>query len=943
MSMTDDVRTRVLRELPDDATETFDPAKCRFAELGAREDDPTVGYGTAAHGGGHEGPVHAELNGATGYELHRIIGRGGFAEVWEATQRSLRRTVAVKRLREDVARDEKAARLASEGFRSEARTAAALEHPNIVPAYDAVEDLEGRPQLAMKLVRGTNWREMILEDIDTPLGELLERHLPILIDVAQAVAFAHSRGIIHRDIKPSQVMVGEFGEVLLLDWGLALPCGTTVTPSVGAVGPPVSGGDSGDAETPTWTSCPAGTPAFMAPEQTDATPRRLGRWTDVYLLGGTLYFLLTGTVPRPAMDAAEAFLAAMHDEIEPPRQRAPDREIPGDLEELAMRALQRDPHLRPTATEFVVSLQASLSGANQRRESGSLTRSIQRALPRLEGSYAELSQCLADVARAEGLWRANPAIPGLREHLHERYAVAALHNGDLELARRQAAQLEAEHVRRDLEDRIMRSADTLGRAVRQRRVFFAASVLLAVVLAVVAVKYLSDQRAAQLRLEQQRNAAIAARDQAEGLTAFMLEDLTPDLESLGRLDLLDQVAQNALEYYESVPAEESDVGIMARRSLALRNAGRVLRDQGHSAEAKAAVTRSLEVATALVELAPEASGALAHLADRWLEMGVLMQRTADPDAAQNAFDQAVTLYDQLLAAEPDLAEYRRGLAGGLFGRAFEWWGRADYERALADLSTAGELLEEPTEPSAEDRESIRLLLDVRARQGHVLRDAGQLDAAVRTTREAIAIGESLTTAEPRNVMYRSTLAECWSSLGFALWQANDLEGALSAYQDALKLNSELAEQDPSNQNRQRRLADTQANVGQMQAELRDDRSALRSLSAAVAILEPLVTQHRGQADWSYSLASALLELGQVHSSRGETAAARSAWARAAEVMAPIATQREDLYYLDTYARALLYVGDVERARPIVEDLLSKGWSHPEFEELCRRHGLATEP
>jgi tetratricopeptide (TPR) repeat protein len=780
---------------------------------------------------------------------------------------------------------------------------------------------------------------MVLEDIDAPVGELLERHLPILIDVAQAVAFAHSRGIIHRDIKPSQVMVGEFGEVLLLDWGLALPCAMTVSPSHGAVEPVASSGDPNVPDAETWTSCPAGTPAFMAPEQTDATPHRLGRWTDVYLLGGTLYFLLTGTVPRPAMDAAEAFLAAMHEEIEPPRQRAPDRDIPADLEQLAMRALQRDARQRPTATELVVSLQASLSGAGQRRESRSLTRSIGRALLAMGSTYAELSQGLADLARAEGLWKANPAISGLREELHQQYAEAAVENGDLELARRQAAQLTNAEARQRIEATISQRAAALRQTAVQRRVFLGVSVALAVVLVGLAVTYTVDQHRAQRRLEAQRNAAVAARVQAEELTSFMLEDLTPGLESLGRLDLLDQVARSAVAYYESVPADASDGGILTRRSLALRNAARVLRDQGHLDEARTAAVSSLDVAAELADQHPESAKARAELADRWLELGELMQGTADPTAARQAVDTAVALYEELLAEGREQPGVRHGLARALFGVAYEAWGSGRFEPAQEALRRAEQILVELIADRPSDLGSSELLLEVRARHGHVLRDAGELRAAVGMTREAVAIGEALVEAEPTNVMYRSGLAECYSSLGFALWQLEDLETALRAYERALSIHQELAERDPSNRHRLRRLADSRANVGEMQHELGETDRALSSLSAAVTVLEELVAGNPENADWSYSLAAALLELGHVHAARDDSSAARSAWRRAAEAMEAIASQRADMYYLDTYARALLLLGDVDAARPVAEELMAKGWSNPEFEALCRRHGL----
>jgi serine/threonine protein kinase len=204
--------------------------------------------------------------------------------------------VAVKRLRQDILRrasqDPETYAKLDIAFLQESLTAAALDHPNILPIHELGRDGDGLPQLAMKLVRGQVWESLIYYDRDLSFPDFLDRHLPIFVSVCQAVAFTHSRGIIHRDIKPSQVMVGDFGEVLLMDWGLAMIYDEEVAKET--LAELLATRIAATRET---SVNPAGTPSYMAPEQTDPECTRLAAETDIYLLGGVLYYLLTGRGP----------------------------------------------------------------------------------------------------------------------------------------------------------------------------------------------------------------------------------------------------------------------------------------------------------------------------------------------------------------------------------------------------------------------------------------------------------------------------------------------------------------------------------------------------------------------------------------------------------------------------------------------------------------------
>ncbi len=200
------------------------------------------------------------------YEVARRLGRGGMGVVYAARDRVLEREVAVKVLDAADARGDAARRL-----RDEARILARLEHPGIVPVHDAGTLADGRVYYVMKLVRG--------EPLDAALGPDTSRaeRLDVFLRICDAVAFAHAHGIVHLDLKPANVMRGRFGEVLVMDWGVARI---------------LSGGDGAGEPV-------AGTPGFMAPEQGHGADARVDARADVYALGVILAGWLPPPLPRP--------------------------------------------------------------------------------------------------------------------------------------------------------------------------------------------------------------------------------------------------------------------------------------------------------------------------------------------------------------------------------------------------------------------------------------------------------------------------------------------------------------------------------------------------------------------------------------------------------------------------------------------------------------------
>jgi serine/threonine protein kinase len=241
----------------------------------------------------------------TRYEALGVLGKGGMGTVYRARDRELQREVALKVMGPAQTGDGTVARL-----RNEARVLARLEHPGLVPVHDIGTLPDGRLFYVMRLVRGKRLDEHARQERSLPaLLRLFER-------VCDAVAFAHAQGVLHRDLTPANVMVGPFGEVLVLDWGLAKEVGK-VGPA-GAPEPPreeraLLGAALADAPTRTQRGTVMGTPGFMAPEQARGEVDGLDQRADVYALGALLRFLLEAraeAAPRPLQAIAAKAAAA---------------------------------------------------------------------------------------------------------------------------------------------------------------------------------------------------------------------------------------------------------------------------------------------------------------------------------------------------------------------------------------------------------------------------------------------------------------------------------------------------------------------------------------------------------------------------------------------------------------------------------------------------------
>lgn len=773
------------------------------------------------------------------YERQKFHAKGGIGQVWFTHDANFDRNVALKELLPERRSEHDLRR-----FLLEARVTGQLEHPGIVPVYGLHQDAETGVFYTMRFIQGKTLREEIRELHNRAMGKPstleMANLLNAFIAICNTIEFAHSKGVIHRDLKGQNVAVGEFGEVIVLDWGLAKIIGGA-EPKL-----PNSAPDDDSAFDTTQDGVVVGTPAYMSPEQALADNERVGSRSDVYSLGVILYEILTGELPFKANDVSS--LLHMVATTPPPRPTQVSSSVPRTLEAICLKAMAKTPEDRyasarelgdeirryladepvaalpdsvmarlgrwgrrnrtlvATAGSVLVALVVALtvgaillSRANTRVNDQKLL-----AEQNAERSHANFKQAVVSINKFYTMVSETQLldVPGmiplrndLLQNAFDHYSTLAAQNADNPVLKGMLADAVYRMARIQMDlGKDDEAADSIQEclAIHERLKTNGDGSELG---PVSYAKVIS----AMCSLEMKRGnpeASMERRVQAIGILEEFLAN-SPDDEA-GNEQLAQLLTDDSRFRYETrniseaiAPAERA---LKIRRNAIVLNPTRkvhrlfladllsyyavVQRDSRDIAGARKSFEESIGLYEAMQEDVKILVRHRAGLAGCYQSYGALLNFMRDPDAAAETLNKAITIRQNLVRDFPSVPDHRSNLAMSYTSLGVLYWNLREYQQALQSYQAAVDINTRLTEDFPQVFAHQDDLAAGYNNIGMTLRILQRYDEAFDAYQQCVKIRKKLMN-QPSKIVYAGTqLASCYDNVGRLLRYQDDFAGSL---------------------------------------------------------------------------------------------------------------------------------------------------------------------
>jgi serine/threonine-protein kinase len=861
-----------------------------------------------------------QFGGRGRYTLTRLQASGGLGHVWLAHDPELERDVALKEIRPEHGESA----MTCTRFLGEARITGRLEHPGIVPVYELARDVSGRPFYTMRFIQGRTLTAAIEEyhqlqqtsQLPQNQGNPRQAHLVFrellqrFISVCQTISYAHSKGILHRDLKPDNVMLGEFGETLVVDWGLAKPyTGHGIKSSGSEVGarrlpanPFESGSSSQSPSSLTQEGNIIGTPMYMAPEQTIGDPHLLGPWTDIHALGILLYILLTGKPPYSG-DVVDVMLQ-IRDRLPVPPSHL-HRTVPRALEAVCLKALAKNPADRyGSATELAAEIQHWLADepvqACREPLGTRLRRWVKRHRALVTGAAATvIVGVVALLVSTVFLTVANQ-----RERVAKQEAEQQRDRADknLDLARKAVDDTLAHiaaHPRLRQPDLLSLRRDLLAQVVPFYKQFV-------------------EQRADDPRVE-------ADHGNAYGQLALVHHEL-------GQTDLaITELRQKQAIYRTLTARHPHEWKYHQELASSLNNLSILLRTAGRREEAGNMLRECIHLQQSL----PPPVQARDLLAACHVSLGNLLHENGDLEGAVAALEEARRLFQAVVSTSPGNVKNRQGLAACENNLGILLSGLERPLEADTVLQHAVQLREELAAERPEPGTRLDLARTYSSLGTHWSKQDSRLQEAEALYRKAIALLEPITRTPPVLPEYRRELALLRIHLGTLLQDLGQPQEAAAALQEAVVLLEKLRQEVPLVLTYGMDLGSAYGRLGNLVTASGQPEAALGHYAKAIAVLEACRKQDQNQAQVRLLLCTTHWHRAEALTILGRHSEALTDWDRAIAM----SSSGAELYHLH-HAASVARSGRIQEALDTAERFAAGATSGPLLVALARLHAIA---